>query len=146
NINVCDYICFLAPGGRLAYFGPPNEAKTYFDKDDFAEIYSSLEPTEENPDIPLQAEARFKASPEYQRYVEDPLKEGTVSTIQSRQQNEEIKPPKRGNPWRQFLLLSMRYIELIKNDVGYLLILLLQAPLIGLLLLLIVRFLLGTGT
>ena len=53
---------------------------------------------------------------------------------------------KRGNPLRQFLLLSMRYIELIKNDVGYLLILLLQAPLIGLILLLIVKFLLGSAT
>ncbi|HAH00383.1 MAG TPA: ABC transporter ATPase, partial [Ktedonobacter sp.] len=21
NINVCDYVCFLAPGGRLVYFG-----------------------------------------------------------------------------------------------------------------------------
>src|SRR2546426_9980848 len=24
NINSCDYICFLAQGGRLAFFGPPN--------------------------------------------------------------------------------------------------------------------------
>src|SRR5258708_38030733 len=30
NINACDYVCFLAQGARLAYFGPPNEAKTYF--------------------------------------------------------------------------------------------------------------------
>src|SRR6476661_3866552 len=26
NINVCDYVCFLAAGGRVAYFGPPEEA------------------------------------------------------------------------------------------------------------------------
>ncbi|MDQ6661657.1 MAG: FHA domain-containing protein, partial [Chloroflexota bacterium] len=44
NINACDYVCFLAQGGRLAYFGPPNEAKVYFEKTDFAEIYSTLEP------------------------------------------------------------------------------------------------------
>src|SRR5205085_6147754 len=24
NINSCDYVCFLAQGGRLVYFGPPN--------------------------------------------------------------------------------------------------------------------------
>src|SRR6266576_4874893 len=35
NINVCDYICFLCQGGRLAYFGPPNNAKSYFGKTDF---------------------------------------------------------------------------------------------------------------
>src|SRR6266700_1261726 len=48
NINACDYVCFLAQGGRLAYFGPPNEAKTYLGKTDFAEIYSALEPSEGN--------------------------------------------------------------------------------------------------
>ena len=46
----------------------------------------------------------------------------------------EVKPPKRGNPWKQFMLLSMRYIELLKNDTGNLLILLLQAPIIALIL------------
>src|SRR6266699_70855 len=64
NINACDYVCFLCQGGRLAYYGPPNEAKTYFGKTDFAEIYSALEPTDENPNIPAQAEEKFKASPE----------------------------------------------------------------------------------
>ena len=58
NINSCDYVCFLAQGGRLAYFGPPNDAKAYFEKTDFAEIYSTLEPTREQPDIPAQAEKR----------------------------------------------------------------------------------------
>src|ERR687884_413064 len=56
NINACDYVCFLAQGGRVAYFGPPNEAKKFFNKDDFAEIYTSLEPSEANPNIPAEAE------------------------------------------------------------------------------------------
>src|SRR5881396_2719109 len=75
NINACDYICFLAQGGRLAYFGPPNDAKTYFEKTDFAEIYSALEPTEQNKNIPQEAEARFKASPYYRQYVQTPLEQ-----------------------------------------------------------------------
>src|SRR6185312_16217966 len=37
NINVCDYVCFLAPGGHMAYFGPPEGAKAYFNQPDFAE-------------------------------------------------------------------------------------------------------------
>ncbi|HWZ17904.1 MAG TPA: FHA domain-containing protein, partial [Ktedonobacteraceae bacterium] len=76
NINACDYICFLAQGGRLAYFGPPNEAKAYFGKTDFAEIYSALEPTEANPNIPDEAEKRFNASREFQEYVVGPLNQG----------------------------------------------------------------------
>ncbi len=133
NINACDDICFLCQGGRLAYFGPPNEAKAYFGKTDFAEIYSSLEPTEENPNIPAQAEERFRNSPDYRRYVVDPLQRN-ANQAQAQMQTSAITQPKRGNPWKQFWLLSMRYIELLLNDRVNLAILILQAPLIGLIL------------
>ena len=136
NINTCDYICFLAQGGRLAYFGPPDGAKAYFGKTDFAEIYSALEPTEENPNIPAEAESKFKASPDFQKYVVGPLSQGPASRINEIKQTAAVKPPKRGNPWKQYSLLSRRYMALLKNDAGNLLILLLQAPVIGLILVL----------
>ncbi len=146
NINVCDYVCFLAQGGRLAYFGPPNEAKAYFEKTDFAEIYSTLEPTKEHPDIPEQAEARFLASPDYQQYVAEPLIEGQTGPIQP-QSSSLVQPAakktqrqvRRGQGWSQFLLLSTRYLELLKNDRVNLAILLLQAPIIGILLLIFIK-------
>ena len=134
NINTCDYICFLAQGGRLAYFGPPNEAKSYFGKTDFAEIYSALEPTEENPNIPAEAEARFKASPLFQQFVVAPLNQSPVAQMNHLPQTAEVIQPKRGDPWKQFRLLSRRYLELLMNDRGNLLILLLQAPIIALIL------------
>jgi len=96
NINVCDYVCFLAQGGRLAYYGPPDDAKAFFSKATFAEIYSALEPTEENPNIPAQVEAGFKASPDYQRYVVAPLMQGPAGQVV--QQSAAIKPPLRGQP------------------------------------------------
>src|SRR6266480_181872 len=136
NINTCDYICFLAQGGRLTYFGPPNEAKAYFGKTDFAEIYSALEPTEGNPNIPEEAENRFKASPEFQKYVVGPLNQGPASQTNTSLETATVKQPKRGNPWKQFSLLSSRYRELLKNDTGNLLILLLQAPIIAAILIL----------
>src|SRR5207248_3673908 len=55
NINVCDYVCFLASGGNLTYFGPPEEAKTYFKQPDFAEIYSLLDPGDDRPRTPVEA-------------------------------------------------------------------------------------------
>jgi len=152
NINACDYVCFLAQGGRLAYFGPPNEAKAYFEKTDFAEIYSALEPTKERPNIPEQAEARFLTSPDYQLYVAEQLNEGQTGPMQA--QSSSIAQPgakktqrrfRRGHGWSQFLLLSTRYLELLKNDVGNLLILLLQAPVIAIMLVLMVRFEVGAG-
>ena len=134
NINVCDSICFLCQGGRLAYYGPPNDAKAYFGKADFAEIYSALEPTDDNPNVPAEAEARFQRSPDYQRYVVEQLQQGPAGQINLNAQTAQITPPKRGNPWKQFILLSLRYLELLLNDKVNLAILLLQAPIIGLIL------------
>lgn len=138
NINACDYVCFLCRGGRLAYFGPPDEAKAYFGKSDFAEIYSALEPPNDTSTIPQDAEARFRQSPDFIKYVDAPLRHETARMPQfATAQAAAVKQPKRGNPWKQFGLLSSRYIELLKNDVGNLAILLLQAPVIGIILLLL---------
>ncbi|WP_236064759.1 ABC transporter permease [Reticulibacter mediterranei] len=135
NINACDYVCFLCQGGRLAYFGPPDEAKTYFGKADFAEIYSSLEPTEANKNIPAEAEARFKASSDYQKYVQSPLQQGPAEQANLQQGAAPVTRSRRGNAFKQFWILSLRYIKLLHNDTGNLLILLLQAPIIGIILL-----------
>jgi ABC-type multidrug transport system ATPase subunit/pSer/pThr/pTyr-binding forkhead associated (FHA) protein len=133
NINVCDYVCFLARGGRLAYFGPPEDAKTFFGKTDFAEIYGALEATSDLPDAPETAEKRFRLSPEYQRYVEEPLKQ-VDSLVTKPAKAQPVKRARRGNPWKQLVILTTRYLELLKNDPVNLTILLAQAPLIAVLL------------
>ncbi len=145
NINTCDYVCFLAQGGRLVYFGAPSETRTYFGKTDFAEIYATLEPTSERPEAPAEAEERFKASPDYQSYIVEPANDVARKNGKVLQHQKERKKVKRANPWKQFLLLSLRYIELLKNDPGNLLILLLQAPVVALLLLLLVKYEVGTS-
>lgn len=137
NINVCDYICFLAQGGRVVYYGPPEEAKTYFQQPDFAEIYNLLEPTDAHPATPEESEQHFRQSPQYQAYIAEPLSQRPVQTTQDlRNLAQQPKPPhvsrsKGGNPWKQFIILCQRYLELLWNDKGNLAILLLQAPLIG---------------
>ncbi len=142
NINNCDYVCFLAPGGYLTYFGPPADALAYFNQADFAEIYSSLEPTETEPDIPAKAEMRFKSSREYQQFVEQPRRQlpppqqGVVS----------VSKPQRGDPLKQFLLLSMRYLEIQKNDGINLAVLLLQAPIVAILVVFLIKVILNRPT
>ncbi len=41
NIEQCDFVAFLVRG-RLAYYGPPHEAITFFQANDFADIYLKL--------------------------------------------------------------------------------------------------------
>ncbi|HEV2237213.1 MAG TPA: FHA domain-containing protein [Ktedonobacterales bacterium] len=152
NINSCDYVCFLSAGGRLAYFGPPEHAKGYFGKSDFAEIYTSLEPTDEAPEAPEEAQSRFRASTEYARYVATPLHATHSAPASASASVSAAEPPAQrrtagglGHGFSQFLLLALRYLELLKNDPVNLALLLLQAPIIALLLVLMLRFEVGEG-
>ncbi len=51
----------------------------------------------------------------------------------------------KGNPWKQFRLQSLRYIELLKNDGKNLAVLLLQAPIIAAILAILIYYMLGTN-
>ncbi|HYX48171.1 MAG TPA: ATP-binding cassette domain-containing protein, partial [Ktedonobacteraceae bacterium] len=134
NVHYCDYVCYIARGGRLAFYGPPAEAQAYFGTDDYAEIYNSLEPTDDNKNIPKQAEENFKRSPYYERFVREPLNRELEQYEKAPPPPPVIKLAKRGRPLKQFSILSRRYLHLLFNDVGNLMILLLQAPIIGLIL------------
>jgi ABC transport system ATP-binding/permease protein len=143
NINVCDYVCFLAQGGYVAYFGPPEDASAYFGQPGFAEIYTTLEPTSEQPDRPYELGQQFRQSAAYGRYIEAPL--GSRPTAASTTHRKERVPGTRlatpgfRKAWKQFVLITTRYLELLWNDKKNLAILLFQAPVIALLLVLFIR-------
>ncbi len=137
-ISNCDYVCFLCLGGRLAYFGPPDEAMAYFKQSDFADIYSALEPTDTDPAIPERAESDFLKSDQYRRYVVEPLNQRPATRTSNLPMPVGDTRVKRGNSTKQFTILCRRYVELLKNDRVNLAILLLQAPLIGLILMFLI--------
>src|SRR5204862_7578611 len=105
-------MCFLCLRRRMAHFGPPSEARDYFGKRDFAEIYSSLDfKTKEEA---VEAEERFTNSQEYKKHVAGLLKP-QPSVSSNAANTKRAVPANRGNAWQQFLLLSLRYLELLKN-------------------------------
>ena len=140
NITACDYICFLA-GGYMVYFGPPGKAPAFFGyrNDNFTDIYIVLSEAKEKE--LSDRERQFHNSLEQKEYVEKLLNQA-VSTG-SKKQRPKAKP--RGNPWRQFGLLSLRYMELLLNDWRNLLVLILQAPIIALLLVILIKYGIGAG-
>ncbi len=75
----------------------------------------------------------------------EPIKDIAAKNGKVAHSPKEQKRVKRPNQWKQFLLLSQRYIELLKNHSGNLLILLLQTPIVALLLLLLVKYEVGIG-
>lgn len=130
NIEVCDLVCFMAQGGRLAFYGTPTEAQEYFHTTNFAEIYNALEPTAEQKNIPKEAEEKYKQSPYFTRHVTDPLD----NKPEEQDQAPAVSSHKRSHPKGQFWYLTLRYLALLKNDPISLLVLLLQAPIIGVIL------------
>ncbi len=135
NISNCDLVCFLAPGGHLAYYGPPDEAKTYFTNvSDFADIYGLLEAKDGK-----QWENDYKLSPYYRQYVTQALQQAPQGS------QPVVGTSQKGNPWKQFRLQSLRYIELLKNDGKNLAVLLLQAPIIAAILAILIYYMLGTN-
>jgi len=124
NIQQCDHVAFMAPGGHLVFFGPPNEALRYFNKTDFADIYTEVEKD------PQSWAQRFRHAPEYQQNV-------VARGAQSPKQGGGSGMPqvwRSGGGLRQLRILTARYFEIIRRDTGNLALLLLQAPIIALLL------------
>lgn len=152
NLAACDKVIFMAPGGRLAFFGPPKEALQFFGVGEFADIYSLLEQTSTSG---AEWAARFRQSDFYRHYISAPLAQVPAARqpVPAPAQNaapqngswKELvansKAEKRSlnktSSWRQFMILTRRYFELVLRDKVNLLVLLLQAPIIGLVLALV---------
>ncbi len=133
NIDLCDYVCFLAKGGRMAYFGPPQKAKAFFNKANFAEIYGALEPvstakSDEVEQFCIYKKREYESSVDYKTYISTQLKYN--SSISGR----ISRPVKSGNMVRQFYWLCRRYTELLLSDRGNTLILLGQSLVIAVIL------------
>lgn len=110
-INLCDYVLVLAPGGRPAFWGPPTTALQAFERDDFADVFIGLEDGRLN----LVSVA--------------PGAEPTSSAA--------TPPPpavRTAHSWAQrFQVLARRYLTILAADRRNLALLLVQAPVLGLL-------------
>lgn len=152
NVMLADKVVFLARGGYLAWFGPPNEALAYFDQFrserdrharamEFDEIYAIL-------DDPNKGKAedwanRYRQQPAYQEYIARPLQalghglpganQGRAIPRQATSQ-PALKPHRNQvSGLRQFFILSARNIKILTRDRISLLLMLLSAPLVGML-------------
>jgi ABC transport system ATP-binding/permease protein len=119
NITACDRIVFLGLGGRLCYFGTPQDALKFFGVSDFADIYIKLEQEQAVVDYAM----KFQQSSYYQHYVSNQISPGN-------QQPTKSFPPtrKKVSFWQQWFLLTQRYWQLILRDRVNLLLSLLTAP------------------
>lgn len=131
NIGLCDKIIFLTEGGKLAFFGTPAEALSYFKAADFAEIYKMVA-IEKTPDEWAQD---YKNSQYYKSYI-------GKHQINLQQNNKEPvhTPPSKmvKTSWlKQWLILTRRYSRILTRDRRNLVLLFLQPIVIAMLLVMI---------
>ncbi len=121
NIKLCDRVVFLGRGGRLCYFGPPDECLQFFGvKDDFADIYNQLE----KPENIIDQANKFRQSDDYRHYIDNHLNSGT----QLRESNIVNNHSHGISFWEQFNILAQRYFQILKRDRVNLGLALLTAP------------------
>lgn len=131
NVMQCDQVVFLAKGGYLAYYGPPQDALTYFGVTDFDEIYDKLQ-QERSPEEWAQ---RYQQSEQYQKLVVSRSREYLIKPSATPSRGVKYQQPgaalKRISAWRQFGILSRRNLNVLIRDRASLILMLLMAPLIG---------------
>ncbi len=131
NVMLCDQVLFLAKGGNLAYYGPPEQALGYFEVEDFDGIYEKLE-AEKSPD---EWAAKYRASSQYQEFVADRLAaQGAFTPGAAPAPARHAAPPagRTSSAWHQFRVLSLRYLDLIRRDKVNFALLFLLAPALSL--------------
>lgn len=142
NVVLCDQVVFLAEGGRLAYFGPPDEALEYFGVAEFDEIYEKLE----NERSPEEWAENYRQSPQFCKFVVKRLRDTYGDLLDTRPEPSGAKAGraarrsgsiavkskvKRPSAFSQFTVLVARYMNIIRSDRTNLLLMLLIAPVLG---------------
>ena len=112
NLDTCDRLLVLVPGGRIAYYGPPEEGLAYFGQARWAEVFQAFE---RYPDRDWAAE--YAASPAYAQYVLGrPKPQAQVGMPEA----AAVPPPQQRGGFRQMTTLTRRYVRVIAADRGYL--------------------------
>ncbi|MEU8437248.1 FHA domain-containing protein [Streptomyces sp. NPDC029216] len=119
SLDVCDRLLFLAPGGRVAYFGPPQEALDFFG---FAEWPEAFEVFENDRDRDWAG--AFRGSPAHRRYVElTARRPGPAAEAVRMAGAAPPAPPPKAQSWgAQLSTLVRRYAAVLSADRTFLVI------------------------
>lgn len=107
HLNMCDRLLILAPGGRLAYFGPPQQALSYFGCSDFADLFIMLE-----QDRDTDWSGRFNTSPLRAAFIPEPGRKKSGALPASKAVAQQ-------SAFAQFTILCRRYLAVIAADRQY---------------------------
>ena len=123
NLDVCDRLLVLVPGGKVAFFGPPEQGLSYFGQPGWAEVFQAFD---RQPERDWAGE--FESSRIYERYITQPQ---TIPAVSSGPKAAGTRAPVRGGAFHQIGTLCRRYARVIASDRGYLLFAALMPVILG---------------
>jgi len=111
ELALCDRLLVMAPGGSVAYFGPPDEALHFFGYETWADVFQAFENYPEH-----DWAGRYRGSVHYQQYSADV---DSVAAQSASIVREQIRPPKPQSWGSQLWTLVRRYLSVIASDRGF---------------------------
>ncbi len=144
DFEACDRVAVMGRGGRLCFYGPPSEALRFFGVAHYEDIYTHIEEA-----VPADSwRKRYQQLPQYAHALQASAVQRTlVASGASGASGASYAGTRQGwNPGargqqvsasQQFELLLGRYARILARDRVNLAILLLQAPIIGVILALV---------
>jgi ABC-type multidrug transport system ATPase subunit len=129
NLNLCDRLLVLVPGGKIAYFGPPEDGLRHFGQPGWAEVFQAFE-AEPNRDWATD----YRRSMYHQRYIAAEM--DAPAPVASPAQAAATAPRGR-NRMGQLSTLCRRYLAVISSDRAYLAVLGVMPVILGVLAVLI---------
>ena len=113
NLDTCDRLLVLVPGGRIAFYGPPGEGLAYFGEPGWAEVFQAFER------YPDRDWAREFAAARVREVCGGPAAPA-AQTSHDTSGLPGTPPPQRRGAIRQMGTLTRRYVRVIGSDRGYL--------------------------
>jgi len=113
NLDLCDRLLVLVPGGKVAYFGPPADGLKHFGKPGWAEVFQAFD-----AEPARDWAAEYRNSAYHHRYVVSEMNGQVLAA--GRPVRAATAPPATRNRFAQLSTLCRRYMAVIASDRVYL--------------------------
>ncbi|MGR8011344.1 FHA domain-containing protein [Streptomyces hypolithicus] len=124
ELAICDKLLVMAPGGSVAYFGPPEEALNFFGYTTWADVFSAFENYRD-----YDWAGRWRGSQHYQLYAAD------IDAVAAQPVHmppaQQMRPPKPQSWGSQLWTLVRRYVSVIASDRGFIGLMVLLPAILG---------------
>ncbi|MEU9289269.1 FHA domain-containing protein [Streptomyces sp. NPDC048275] len=109
SLDVCDRLLVLAPGGKVAYYGPPDDTLAFFGYEQWPEAFEAFE-----RDQGRDWAGEYRDSPFHRQYVDKSSEQPHLPHVLAA---EAVGPPPKAQSWgAQVSTLVRRYAAALSAD------------------------------